>query len=57
VVAVVFIVIVDGGGGGGGSIGWLEIGVEVFSGSLAGIESGATPSILTIFLIILERYP
>jgi hypothetical protein len=55
VVAVIFIVIIDGGGG-GGSIGWLRMGVEAFSGSLAGLESGAKPSISAIFLIILERY-
>jgi hypothetical protein len=55
VVAVVFVVIIDGGGG-GGSIGWLGMGVEAFSGPLAGLESAAKPSISTIFLIILERY-
>jgi hypothetical protein len=56
VVATVLIVIINRGGG-GGLIGWLGIGVEAFSGSLAGLKISATPFIFTIFLIILERYP
>jgi hypothetical protein len=54
IVVVIVIIIVINRGGGGGLIGWLGIGVEAFIRSLAGLKSGAKPSILTIFLIILE---